>query len=171
MSNNNESQCLNAIAVFDEKCAKGTVKFHQCTPKSKTNVKINLKSLPPNKIFACHIHEFGDTTNGCKSLGGHWNPQNKQHGSRRFDGVNRHAGDMLNNLESDNFGEVNYVYDDDLIFLHGNLNVFGRSVVLHDGVDDEGRGNNAESKITGNAGGRMACAVIGVMSTKLKKNA
>jgi Cu-Zn family superoxide dismutase len=40
----------------------------------------------------------------------------------------------------------------------------GRSIVIHESIDDCGFGHNKESLITGNAGGRMACAVIGIMS-------
>jgi Cu-Zn family superoxide dismutase len=35
-------------------------------------------------------------------------------------------------------------------------------VVIHKGEDDLGLGFNKESKITGNAGARMACAIIGL---------
>jgi len=34
--------------------------------------------------------------------------------------------------------------------------------VIHEGVDDLGRGGHEQSKTTGNAGGRLACGVIGI---------
>ena len=45
--------------------------------------------------------------------------------------------------------------------LFGAYSVLGRSCVLHANVDDLGRGGHELSKTTGNAGGRVACGVIG----------
>lgn len=44
-----------------------------------------------------HIHEKGDTGNGCLSAGGHYNPHKLSHGAP--DDSNRHIGD-LGNIES-----------------------------------------------------------------------
>jgi Cu-Zn family superoxide dismutase len=154
--------CLNFIATFDEKI-KGSVKFHQCSPKHEVLVLFDLKGFNPNKIHACHIHEYGDLIDGCKSLGAHLNLKNKEHGTIFFDVENSHTGDLINNIESDNNGIVKFSYSDPRLMLFGNVekSIIGCSVVIHDGKDDYGFGNNKESKITGNAGGRMVCAIIG----------
>ena len=37
-----------------------------------------------------------------------------------------------------------------------------RTIVVHAGTDDLGKGGHEQSKTTGNAGGRPACGVIGI---------
>ena len=153
----------NAIAIFYGPKVKGTITFTQTFTQDKSNkvkVQINLSGLGKNKVRAIHIHEFGNMLNGCDSLGGHWNPTNKNHGSTKINGKNHHAGDMINNIKSNSNGVVNLTYYDTLIKLTGKNNIFGRSVVIHANPDDLGLGNNKESLITGNAGKRIACGII-----------
>ena len=156
--------CKNCIATFKDK-VKGYIKFHQCSPNDIVKVTFNLYNLKQNNISACHIHEFGDMTDGCKSLGAHLNLKNKEHGTIYTDINNSHTGDLINNIKSDDKGEFKYEYLDPRLNIFGNVDesIIGCSVVIHDGVDDYGLGNNKESKITGNAGGRMDCAIIGKM--------
>lgn len=161
--------CINAIAIFNEHNIKGTIKFHQCINVNGVFVSINLFNLTPNKTKAIHVHEYGDITDGCKSLGSHWNPTKSTHGSIRIKGMKRHAGDLINNIESDSKGNFAYKYFDPMLRLHGNINqtIIGRSVVIHDNIDDLGLGTGnkkEESLKTGNAGGRMSCAIIGLAS-------
>ena len=44
--------------------------------------------------------------------------------------------------------------------LVGDRSVVGRGIVIHKDTDDLGRGGDAESLKTGNAGDRLACGVI-----------
>ena len=53
------------------------------------------------------------------------------------------------------------IYDKFLQLRGYKYNIIGRSVVVHQDPDDLGRGGNAESKKTGNAGARIGCGVIG----------
>ena len=53
-------------------------------------------------------------------------------------------------------------HHDQQVQLFGANSVVGRSCVLHKGTDDLGLGGNEESLKTGNAGGRIACGVIGL---------
>jgi Cu-Zn family superoxide dismutase len=91
--------------------------------------------------------------------------------------LGRHAGDLINNIKSDDEGNFVYEYNDELLNLFGPIQttIIGRSVVIHDGVDDLGLGglNNdgtvdwkkfETSLENGNAGSRMACAIIGIAS-------
>ena len=146
------------IAIFYGKI-NGFVSFKK-RRDNKLSVHIKLSGLPKNKLMAIHVHEYGDLRDGCSSLGGHWNPTNKKHGSLLFDINNHHHGDMINNIESDGKGNVDIVYVDPLLKLDGKANIFGRSVVIHKKPDDLGLGLNKESKITGNAGKRIACGII-----------
>ena len=165
--------CAHAVALFNQKNIKGSVTFHQCRNSEFVLVIINLYDLPPLKERAIHIHEYGDETDGCIALGGHWNPYNENHGSIHLR-TRRHAGDLINNICPDRNGKFYYAYKDFLLKLHGNINesIIGRSVVIHDGQDDLGQGGkingkvvnkrvHAESLRTGNASSRMACAIIG----------
>jgi len=142
---------MEAIAVF----SNGTVIFSPVV--DGTLVTIRLKNLPKNSIHAIHIHEYGDPTQGCKSMGGHWNPYHTNHGSLL--GPERHAGDLCNNIITNSRGNVTYQYIDPV---HNIQAILGRSVVIHEKGDDLGLGGNKQSLITGNAGARLECAIIGI---------
>jgi copper chaperone for superoxide dismutase len=156
---------MDAIAVFNPKvCSNisGFVKFHTCKLHRKTIVEFNLQNLPKNSINAVHIHKKGITSlsDPCGSTCEHYNPNNTLHGSQKIHGLNRHAGDLINNMYSDKNGNFNFVYEDELINVR---DILGRSVVIHSGIDDLGvnRDSDKGSATTGNAGGRIACTVIG----------
>ena len=76
----------------------------------------------------------------------------------------RHSGDLINNIHTDRDGNFNYEYNDSRLQLFGDVDstIIGRSVVIHQGIDDLGEGTDAESLTTGNAGARIGCAIIGL---------
>ena len=159
---------MNGIAIFDKNCSwnkkggiSGIVKLHQCSPHHPTQLSIDLDVNKPDSIHALHIHEYANLLEGCMGAGGHYNPYNQNHGSKKYHGIRRHVGDLINNVKSDSEGEVKITFSDELVTLYGPYSVFGRTLVIHSGKDDLGLGGDKESLITGNAGGRMACAVIG----------
>jgi Cu-Zn family superoxide dismutase len=158
--------CKNAIAIFDDKNVKGNVHFHECYENEGIIVDFNLKGFKPNAIHAIHIHEFGDTTNGCESLGSHLNLTKNIHGSIEIDINKSHTGDLINNLKADRNGNFNFKYFDPRISISGNVfnSIIGCSVVIHEDQDDLGLGVGAkrkESLKSGNSGKRIACSVIG----------
>lgn len=82
------------------------------------------------------------------------------HGAR--DSEVRHVGD-LGNLKADANGVAETTFSDAVISLTGNRSIIGRGVIVHEGVDDLGLGGHQDSLKTGNAGGRAACGVIGIV--------
>jgi len=100
-------------------------------------------------------------TGGCYVSGQHYNPLNaSQHGAPT-DPI-RHVADM-GNIVADENGIAKFTFSDPVLSLYPTNPAFviGRVLLVHDLFDDLGRGENAMSKINGNAGGRLACGVIG----------
>ncbi|WBW72017.1 superoxide dismutase Sod1 [Schizosaccharomyces osmophilus] len=151
---------MKAVAVLrgDSK-VNGVVSFEQENEKTPVTVSVDLKGSDANAKRGFHIHQFGDNTNGCTSAGPHFNPTGTTHGDRAASV--RHVGD-LGNVAADASGEIKAKFVDSVITLYGPHNIVGRTIVIHAGEDDLGKGGNEESLKTGNAGGRNACGVIGV---------
>ncbi|KAK9029233.1 hypothetical protein V6N11_026354 [Hibiscus sabdariffa] len=120
-----------------------------------TTVNVRITGLTPGP-HGFHLHEYGDTTNGCISTGAHFNPNNMTHGAPE-DEV-RHAGDLGNIIaNADGVAEATIV--DNQIPLSGPNAVVGRAFVVHELEDDLGKGGHELSLTTGNAGGRLACGM------------
>ncbi|PKA58807.1 Superoxide dismutase [Cu-Zn], chloroplastic [Apostasia shenzhenica] len=118
-----------------------------------TTVNVRVTGLIPG-LHGFHLHEYGDTTNGCISTGAHFNPNGLTHGAPE-DEV-RHAGD-LGNIDANDDGVAEATIVDNQIPLSGPNSVVGRAFVVHELVDDLGKGGHELSLTTGNAGGRLAC--------------
>ena len=108
-----------------------------------------------------HVHQFGDNTDGCTSAGPHYNPDGCSHGAPTDGKGERHAGDLGNVVAGDD-GVAKLDIQDSMISLAGERSIVGRTMVIHADVDDLGKGGHELSKTTGNAGGRLACGVIGL---------
>ena len=162
MSNsNNSKKLIKAIAVINARtpseCA-GTIQFSEVKNSNLIEIDINLKNLKPGK-HGFHIHESGNLNGGCGSCCAHFNPTNTIHGGK--DSKTRHIGD-LGNIKANKNGSCKTKTTDSKIKLRGTkFNIIGRSVVIHADEDDLGEGDNQESLVTGNAGARIGCAVIG----------
>jgi Cu-Zn family superoxide dismutase len=150
---------------------QGIIRMSQPTPSDLVFVQIDIHNFPPNKSFGCHVHEYGDLSEGCDSACSHFNPYGRLHGRYELYGPNRHVGDLAipnGNLMSDAKGRVKVSFYDDMISLYPNERcIIGRMIVIHEKSDDGGAFRyeltslGKESGKTGNAGKRVACAVIG----------
>ncbi|XP_028413410.1 superoxide dismutase [Cu-Zn]-like [Dendronephthya gigantea] len=149
---------VKAVCVLRGDKVKGTINFVQEKPDGDCVVTGSVEGLSEGK-HGFHIHEFGDYTNGCTSAGSHFNPFKKNHGGP--DDTERHVGD-LGNIVADASGLAKIDMKDSLVKLSGEYSVIGRSIVVHEGVDDLGKGGHEDSLTTGHAGGRLGCGVIGI---------
>ena len=138
---------------------KGSILLIQA-PGTPTLIKGTITGLEPG-LHGFHIHEFGDMSDGCKSMGGHYNPDNVNHG----DLDEGHVGD-LGNITADEGGKADFSIKAHRVDLIGDRSVVGRGIVVHEDEDDLGNGGDEESLKTGNAGERLACGVITLRSTK-----
>merc|ERR1719481_217994 len=126
-----------AVAVLVGDKVSGIITFSQTGgPTSPVHVYGNLTGLTPGK-HGFHIHQYGDTTQGCKSMGGHYNPLQLRHGAPSDH--NRHIGD-LGNIIADTKGEAVIYIKDTHLGLNGLSSIIGRGVVVHSGEDDLGKG-------------------------------
>lgn len=117
-----------------------------------TLLHARLTGLPPG-THAIHVHTVG----ACEppdfeSAGGHYNPDQQQHGYFNNKGI--HAGDLPNihvpesgTLEAEFFSERLKLSED---LFAGD----GTALVIHSDADDY------HTDPAGNAGGRIACGVI-----------
>ncbi len=123
--------------------------------KSGDEVKVvaDLTGLTPGK-HGFHIHEYGDCSSpDGKSAGGHFNPTNDPHASHDAD--KRHEGD-LGNIEADSSGKAHLELTDKMMTMSGEKSIIGRGLIVHEKADD------LKTQPTGDAGGRVACGVIGI---------
>lgn len=117
-------------------------------------IEIEVNGLPADQWVAFHVHETGscDPDTHHESAGGHFNPSDVEHGYLTETGP--HAGDMPNQyvpadgvLRSQTFNP--FVTLDD-----GEASIMGRALMVHAQADDY------TSQPSGDAGDRLACAVI-----------
>lgn len=141
------------LAATQGNTVKGNVTFS--VVDGKVHVKGDVSGLKPNTEHGFHIHEKGDCSapDGA-SAGGHFNPGKEDHGNVAT--TPHHGGDMPN-IKADAQG--NAVVDADVstnvnIGKGDDFDIIGRGLIVHADADDY------KTQPTGNAGARLACAVI-----------
>ncbi|KAM3955248.1 copper chaperone for superoxide dismutase [Aphomia sociella] len=103
-----------------------------------------------------HVHDVGDLSRGCQSIGEHFNPYNSPHGGPNDPKELRHAGD-LGNIIADENGRATFRIQDNLLKI---WDIIGRSVAITERGDDLGRGTCPDSKVNGDSGKPIACGII-----------
>ena len=119
----------------------------------KVRVTVIVEGLKPGQEHGLHIHEAGDCSSGDgMSTKGHFNPQGKPHG--QHSSPERHAGD-LPSLRAGKDGRAKVEATVDVITVNpGATSIVDRGLIVHADPDDY------KTQPTGNAGARLACAVI-----------
>ncbi|WP_117884621.1 superoxide dismutase family protein [Aureibaculum luteum] len=121
----------------------------------KVTMTASLLGLTPGE-HAIHLHEKADcSSDDATSTGGHWNPENKEHG-KWDDESGYHRGD-IGNLTADADGNATLTFETDQWAIGGsdeNKNIIGRGIIVHAKADD------FATQPTGAAGGRVACGEI-----------
>lgn len=119
-------------------------------------IEMELSNIPEGE-HGFHIHETGvcDAADGFKSAGSHFEPAQHQHGYMAADGP--HAGDMPNQFAGSDGRLAANVLNSNVTLSDGPtsmLDADGSAIIVHAKRDDY------TSQPTGDAGDRIACAVI-----------
>ncbi len=141
---------------------KGEGKF-----ATEVEIEIDAPANTPNlgKYHGIHIHTKGECTVPptptplpFSSAGGHWNPAGTRHGD--------HAGDLPSVLLTKD-GMAYAEFETDRFDVSELFDANGSAVILHVAADNFANiptvpygGPNANTLLTGDAGGRYACGVI-----------
>ena len=118
-------------------------------------VKLTARGLPPGE-HAFNVHAVGKCEPPFTTAGGHFNPDNRKHGMMSAEG--HHAGDMPNLIVPASGDVAVEVVNTAVTLDKGKPNSLykpdGTAFVIHAAADDY------KTDPTGNAGGRIACAVV-----------
>lgn len=131
----------------------GTINFSLVDGQLRASGDIT--GLKPDSEHGFHIHEKGDcSAPDGTSAGGHFNPGSSEHGS--ISTAMHHGGDMPN-IKADAQGNAHIdgpVASNVNVGVGDGFDIVGRGLIVHADPDDY------KTQPTGNAGARLACAVI-----------
>ncbi|CAH0698328.1 unnamed protein product [Spodoptera exigua] len=176
----------SAVAMISsQSCCKrqvlGVIRFQQ-TEEGALVADGSIDGLPAG-MHGVHVHTAGDLSQGCKSIGEHYNPCGAPHGAPEDPMDRRHAGD-LGNIVADETGRATFRIVDNVLkkfmggadhlpsgdlsdllppipfFMEQVWDIIGRSVAVTERKDDLGRGSSPSSKIDGDSGTPIACGII-----------
>ncbi len=149
------SPITKAIAVLHATKSGGEAHGEVTFTKTEGGIHVEgeVSGLAPGE-HGFHIHEFGDVHSpDGMSTGGHFNPDKVDHAGLHAD--KKHVGD-LGNIKANEKGVAKIDLVDKTLSFSGPHSIIGRGLIVHEKADD------LKTQPTGNAGGRVASAVIGV---------
>ena len=148
---------MSGVAVFQGN-VEGEVIFKDTD--AGCLISANFLQIPPGD-HGFHIHTAGDLRGpGCLGACAHYHVgKPSEHGGPPNSKGPRHTGDLGNISMSS--PKRRFLLKDVKV-----ADLYGRTLIVHEDADDLGQGNFDDSKITGHAGKRMACAIIGRMKSK-----
>jgi Cu-Zn family superoxide dismutase len=144
------AKAVAVLSPLGSSGVSGTVVFTKAEGGIK--VAVSLSGLKEGE-HGFHVHEFGDCSaaDGA-SAGGHFNPTAEPHAGPHD--PQRHTGD-LGNVKAGPDGRATIEYVDRRAAFEGSNSILGRGVIVHANPDD------LKTQPTGNAGGRLACGIVG----------
>ena len=143
----------HAIAVLQSPDGKVTGTLHFTGDGTSVRVHGSISGLAAGR-HGFHVHEFGDCSAAdYTSAGGHFNPTKEPHAAPAD--AKRHVGD-LGNIEAAADGTAAVDVKDTRLAFEGPRSIVGRAVIVHAKADD------LKTQPTGDAGGRVACGVVGI---------
>ncbi|OJF92901.1 superoxide dismutase family protein [Pararhizobium antarcticum] len=143
-----------AIANFVSKDGKANGRAALTDADKGVLIEVDVSDLPPGTWVAFHVHESGkcDHTDGHKAAGAHFNPTEVEHGFLSVTGP--HAGDMPNQYVGQDGVMRAQVFNAFVSLDETDNGIRGRALMVHARADDN------RSQPAGDAGDRLACAVI-----------
>lgn len=128
----------------------GTATFAERAGKVRVSAEVS--GLSPGQEHGFHIHDKGDCSSGDgMSAGGHFNPTANPHGPQD---APHHGGDMPSLVADANGRATASFVLEGITVAPGPNSIAGRGLIVHKDPDDY------RTQPTGNAGARLACAVI-----------
>jgi superoxide dismutase, Cu-Zn family len=117
-------------------------------------IELEVSGLPAGEWLGFHVHETGECDPGddFESAGEHFDPGDREHGY--FVQGGPHAGDMPNQYVGTDGVIRAHVFNGFVRLGEGETDLIGRTLVIHADADDYA------SQPTGEAGDRLACAVV-----------
>lgn len=148
-----DTQAVAELAPTAGNPTKGSIRFSMVD--GRIHARGEITGLKPDSEHGFHIHEKGDcSAPDATSAGGHFNPGQQNHGS--VGAEPHHGGDMPNiKANAEGVATVDGPVSSNVNLGKGDgFDIIGRGLIVHADPDDY------TSQPTGNAGARLACAVI-----------